>query len=90
MLLETPCCPRFGITSILVCLLLVPLWWILARSLSGLCMASSRFGRSGYLVYRISLTMGNNRTVSLLWSLAWLAQPVVGQMNLAYSYGWHR
>ncbi|MEZ6079549.1 MAG: hypothetical protein R3C56_28930 [Pirellulaceae bacterium] len=29
------------------------------------------------------------RLSALLFGLAWLTQPVLGQMNLAYTYGWH-
>lgn len=88
-LIESPVLPAFwdhfnpGLT------LLVPLWWIwpsmnLVFLFQAICLAGS-----APLVMWLARLLGASALASALWAIAWLLQPIVGQMNLAYSYGWH-
>lgn len=69
--------------------LLVPLWKLfpyphLVFALQAICLAGS-----GMVVRQIALARGYSWLSASVWSFAWLAQPALGQMNIAYTYGWH-
>lgn len=69
--------------------LLVPFWKLFPYphfvfALQAICLAGS-----GLVVRQIALARGYSTTSALVWSLAWMAQPALGQMNIAYTYGWH-
>jgi uncharacterized membrane protein len=89
VLLETPVLPMFWDHFNPGLLLLVPLWKLapdvhLFLALQAISLALSALG-----VWGIARKLGLDRWSAAAFGLAWLAQPVLGQMNLAYTYGWH-
>lgn len=88
-LLETPVLPPFWDHFNPGLLLLVPLWWIwpsveMIFWLQSFCLASG-----AWLVAMIARRLGHSRIACTLWGMAWILQPVLSQMNLAFTYGWH-
>lgn len=88
-LVESPVLPRFWDHFNPGLILLVPLWiaWP-DMSLFSFLQALSLAG-SAPLVMHVARSLGAKPFAACLWALAWLMQPVLGQMNLAYTYGWH-
>ncbi len=89
LLLESPVLPPFWDHFNPGLLLLVPFWklwphveWIFAIQAGCLAM-------SAILVYSITKRNGLAPQTGLCWACVWLLQPSLGQMNLAYTYGWH-
>lgn len=88
-LLETPVLPAFwdhfnpGLT------LLVPLWWIWPSMQLIFLVQAAALAGCAPLVMAVARRFGAGPPAAALWALAWLAQPILGQMNLAYTYGWH-
>jgi uncharacterized membrane protein len=88
-LLESPVLPPFWDHFNPGLLLFVPFWkaWPDVRLFFFAQPIALAF--AGWLVYRIALCFGASRSVGALWCFAWILHPSVGQMNLAYTYGWH-
>lgn len=86
---ETPVLPPFwdhfnpGLT------LLIPIWGACPYAGTMFLIQSVCLAGSALLIFAIARAHGCPGLVSLVWSLAWLAIPSIGQMNLAYTYGWH-
>jgi uncharacterized membrane protein len=86
---ESPVLPPFwdhfnpGLT------LLLPIWGACPYASTMFLIQSVCLAGSALLVFAIARAHGCPGPVALLWSLAWLAIPSIGQMNLAYTYGWH-
>lgn len=89
VLVETPVLPRFWDHFNPGLLLLLPVWSMWPDVHQSFMWQSLALSLSGYLIYRIAQTLGHSRERAALWGIAWLMQPAVGQMNLAYTYGWH-
>lgn len=88
-LLETPVLPPFWDHFNPGLVLLVPAWVMfpdvrLVFVLQAACLAGSSL-----LVMVLGRLRGASPATSLVWGVCWLLLPVVGQMNLAYTYGWH-
>jgi uncharacterized membrane protein len=89
VLLETPVLPMFWDHFNPGLLLLVPLWLVYPDASLSFVLQSVSLVAGSLCLWRLSLAMGHTAWVAMLWGMAWLSQPVLGQMNLAYSYGWH-
>lgn len=89
VLMESPVLPMFWDHFNPGLIALVPLWKLFpTASLVFLLQAFSLAG-SSLLIYKIAKRLEHTNASALTFALAWLVQPVVGQMNLAYTYGWH-
>ncbi|MEQ1828442.1 MAG: DUF2079 domain-containing protein [Pirellula sp.] len=88
-LLETPVLPIFWDHFNPGLVLLVPLWQLFPDVTLCFYLQSASLALSAVCIWRISRNLGQRPRTSAMWGTAWLMQPVVGQMNLAYSYGWH-
>lgn len=88
-LLETPVLPAFwdhfnpGLTF------LVPLWYVWPSVSLFSCLQAVVLAGCAPLIMLLARSCRLSAGTSCLWGLAWLIQPIAGQMNLAYSYGWH-
>ncbi|RMF43956.1 MAG: DUF2079 domain-containing protein, partial [Planctomycetota bacterium] len=88
-LLESPVLPPFWDHFNPGLLLLVPAWWAVPSVHLAFGLQAVSLACGGVLVHRLARAMGGSPWGALAWSVAWLAQPAAGQMNLAYTYGWH-
>ena len=70
-------------------LFLVPLWKLFPSVKLVFALQAGSLAAGGLLIYAISRSIGHPKLAALVFGLAWLVQPSVGQMNLAYTYGWH-
>jgi uncharacterized membrane protein len=89
VLMETPVLPRFWDHFNPGLVLLVPLWWVYPSPamffwLQAICLA----GSSGIL-YAVGRVRGLSEWTSFWIAAGWLLLPSIGQMNVAYTYGWH-
>lgn len=89
ILLESPVLPPFWDHFNPGLLLLVPLWNIyphveLIFTIQAVCLA----GSAG-LVAAIARSRKQSAFAACVWGCVWLLTPSTGQMNLAYTYGWH-
>ncbi len=89
ILLESPVLPTFWDHFNPGLLLLVPIWYVCPNVSSIFFLQAAALSGSSLLVYRLARQLNHSRAIACLYGLAWLVQPCVGQMNLAYSYGWH-
>lgn len=89
VLLETPALPIFWDHFNPGLLLLLPLWQLWPSPHLFFFLQASCLSATGLLVFWLGQKCGLRRWTACLWSAAWLVQPIVGQMNLAYTYGWH-
>ena len=89
LLVETPVLPRFWDHFNPGLLLLLPVWSIWPDVHQSFVWQASALSLSSYLIFRIAQALGHSRAQAALWGIAWLVQPSLGQMNLAYTYGWH-
>lgn len=89
LLLESPVLPMFWDHFNPGLLLLVPLWMLFPNVHLFFVLQSVALASGGIFVWGIARQRGLGSLPALLFGLAWLAQPVLGQMNLAYTYGWH-
>lgn len=89
VLLETPVLPMFWDHFNPGLLLLVPLWKIYPSVKLVFALQAASLAVGGLLLFHIAKRMGHSNWVALTFGLAWIVQPSVGQMNLAYTYGWH-
>lgn len=69
--------------------LLVPFWWAAPNPIWIFIFQASALALSGLIIYAIARKHGAREIPAMLWGLAWLSYPSIGQMNLAYTYGWH-
>ncbi len=89
VLLETPVLPMFWDHFNPGLLLLVPLWVIWPDESLFFALQAFAMAGSGVLVYRISQQLRFSPWLSVAFCVGWLVQPAAGQMNIAYTYGWH-
>ncbi|MEZ6135043.1 MAG: DUF2079 domain-containing protein [Pirellulaceae bacterium] len=89
LLLESPVLPRFWDHFNPGLILLVPLWQLLPGVETFFALHAATLAFSGVIIYAIARKLAQSPMAASLWCGAWLAQPVIGQMNLAYTYGWH-
>ncbi len=88
-LLETPVLPTFwdhfnpGLAT------LVPVWWLWPSVYMVFALQSLSLAMPAIVVASIVRKLGGSSASATLWGLAWLLHPSIGQMNLAYTYGWH-
>ncbi|QDV26248.1 DUF2079 domain-containing protein [Aureliella helgolandensis] len=89
VLMETPVLPPFWDHFNPGLLLLVPLWELTHDVHFIFAVQAVALTSGGLIVRKLALQSGHGDLNSAAWGLAWLAQPVLGQMNIAYTYGWH-
>lgn len=70
-------------------ILLLPLWWAAPDPRWVFILQASSLALSSLVVYAIARRHGIQKWPAMMWGLAWLSYPSIGQMNLAYTYGWH-
>lgn len=89
VLLETPVLPVFwdhfnpGLLSV------VPLWLVFPNVQVVFVLQATCLAASSLFIGGLARQFGYGPLAASLFSVAWLVQPAVGQMNLAYTYGWH-
>lgn len=88
-LLETPVLPPFWDHFNPGLILLVPLWLLWQDERLFFAIQAACLSGSAALIYVLARRLGHSGLGAATWALAWLAQPALGQMNLAYTYGWH-
>ncbi|HUP82390.1 MAG TPA: DUF2079 domain-containing protein, partial [Pirellula sp.] len=88
-LLETPVLPIFWDHFNPGLALLVPAWWIWPSVYLVFALQSLSLALPAILLASIVLKLGGRHLTAMLWGLAWLLHPSIGQMNIAYTYGWH-
>jgi uncharacterized membrane protein len=69
--------------------LLVPLCWVTEDPRVTFYLQAASLAFCTLIIYKIARRHGASFWASMLWGLAWLSYPSIGQMNLAYTYGWH-
>ena len=89
LLIESPVLPAFWDHFNPGLLLIVPLWKLYPEASLIFALQSVSLSISAWMIFAIALRVGCSRLASTLFGVAWLMQPAVGQMNLAYTYGWH-
>lgn len=89
VLLESPVLPMFWDHFNPGLLLLVPLWKLFPSVVLFFVLQALSLASGAFFVWGIARQQRLGRLSALLFGLAWLTQPVLGQMNLAYTYGWH-
>ncbi len=89
VLLETPVLPMFWDHFNPGLLLMVPLWKVYPSVKLVFALQAAALAVGGILIFAISRRLGHSMLTALGFGIAWLIQPSVGQMNLAYTYGWH-
>jgi uncharacterized membrane protein len=89
VLVETPVLPMFWDHFNPGLLLLVPLWNLVPDVHLFFALQAISLACSALFVWGIARQLSLDRLSATAFGLAWLAQPVLGQMNLAYTYGWH-
>ena len=88
-LLETPVLPIFWDHFNPGLALLVPAWWIWPSVYLVFALQSLSLALPALLLASIVLRLGGSHVTAMIWGLAWLLHPSIGQMNIAYTYGWH-
>ena len=89
VLLESPVLPMFWDHFNPGLLLIVPLWKLYPSVKLVFALQAGSLAAGGLLIYAIAKRIGHAQWTALAFGVAWLVQPSVGQMNLAYTYGWH-
>jgi len=89
LLLESPVLPPFWDHFNPGLLLLVPLWKLFPSVHLLFVLQAVALAGSALIVCAIARRVQLDSISAALFGLAWLVQPAVGQMNLAYTYGWH-
>ncbi|MDX1926487.1 MAG: DUF2079 domain-containing protein [Pirellulaceae bacterium] len=89
MLRESPVLPMFWDHFNPGLLLLVPLWKLYPSVNLVFALQAGSLAICSLVVYAISRRLGHSKAAAMAFGIAWLVQPSVGQMNLAYTYGWH-
>ncbi len=88
-LLESPVLPPFWDHFNPGLLFFVPVWSLISDARIMFALQSLAIGWSAWLILKIGKAYGLSDANSTLWGMGWLLFPVVGQINLAYTYGWH-
>lgn len=88
-LMEAPFLPTFWDHFNPGLVLLVPMWQCCPRVELFFALQSLALAVCGLLLFLIAKNRGSDSPVAMVWGLTWLAYPSVGQMNVAYTYGWH-
>jgi hypothetical protein len=88
-LLESPVLPAFWDHFNPGLVLLVPAWWLFGNATFIFYLQAACLAGSSLLIAGIARGYGHAPRSAALWGAAWLMHPSLGQMNLAYSYGWH-
>ncbi|MCY3005343.1 MAG: DUF2079 domain-containing protein [Planctomycetota bacterium] len=88
-LMETPVLPTYWDHFNPGLALVAPLWIIVPSVEMVFVLQAAALGGCSLLIYRIAVDRGASPSSATCWALAWLAYPSIGQMNLAYTYGWH-
>ncbi len=88
-LLESPVLPVFWDHFNPGLALLAPIWKLMPSVTMLFWLQAGCLAGSALIVWRLALRLGQSQLAAIAWSAAWLAQPALGQMNLAYTYGWH-
>ena len=88
-LLETPVLPIFWDHFNPGLVLLVPMWWMWPSVYLVFVLQSLSLALPALLLASIVRRLGGSHASATFWGLAWLLHPSIGQMNLAYTYGWH-
>ncbi len=89
VLLESPVLPMFWDHFNPGLLLLVPLWMIYPNVDLVFVIQAGALASGSLFIYLIARQLGLAQATAAVFGAAWLMQPAVGQMNLAYTYGWH-
>lgn len=89
LLRESPVLPTFWDHFNPGLLLLVPIWRIWPSENLFFALQAISLTSSSLIVFAIARRLGHSHWASMAWSIAWLAQPTLGQINIAYTYGWH-
>lgn len=88
-LLESPVLPRFWDHFNPGLVLLVPLWKVYPDVTLCFYLQAACFVASAGFIYLIAHSLNSSRLAAACWACAWLVQPSIGQMNIAFTYGWH-
>jgi uncharacterized membrane protein len=88
-LLETPVLPTFWDHFNPGLAMLVPAWWIWPNVYWIFALQSLSLALPALILASIVRKLGGSGGAACFWGLAWLLHPSIGQMNLAYTYGWH-
>jgi uncharacterized membrane protein len=88
-LLESPVLPPFWDHFNPGLALLVPVWFLIPSMEMIFAIQAACLAGSAWLVFAIARARGQSPLVAFGWGCAWLLFPSIGQMNLAYTYGWH-
>ncbi len=88
-LLETPVLPIFWDHFNPGLVLLVPAWWMWPSVTLVFVVQSLSLALPTLLLASIVRKLGGSHASATFWGLAWLLHPSIGQMNIAYTYGWH-
>ncbi len=88
-LLETPVLPIFWDHFNPGLAFLVPIWWLWPSVYVVIALQSLALAFPAVLLASIARKLGSSVLSATLWGLAWLLHPCIGQMNIAYTYGWH-
>lgn len=89
LLRESPVLPAFWDHFNPGLLVLVPIWKLWPSAHMIFAVQAIALTSPAWAIYLLTKHFGASPSSRVLWSMAWLAQPVVGQFNLAYTYGWH-
>lgn len=88
-LLETPVLPSFWDHFNPGLVLIVPVWWMWPSVYLVFVLQSLSLALPALLLASIVRKLGGSHASATFWGLAWLFHPSIGQMNIAYTYGWH-
>lgn len=88
-LLETPVLPIFWDHFNPGLALLVPLWWLCPNVYWVFFLQALSLASPALVLASIVRKLGGGPGPATLWGMAWLLYPSIGQMNIAYTYGWH-
>ena len=88
-LLETPVLPIFWDHFNPGLVLLVPAWWMCPSVTLVFVLQSLSLALPALLLASIVRKLEGSHASATFWGLAWLSHPSIGQMNIAYTYGWH-
>ncbi len=88
-LVESPVLPVFWDHFNPGLIALVPLWKLYPHPSLVFGLQAASLAGSALLVFAMAKRLMHSNLSAAVMALAWLVQPVVGQMNLAYTYGWH-
>ena len=86
---ETPSAPAFWDHFNPGLALLAPLWAVWPDAKLFILLQAICLALPAPIVFGIARAWGASAIAAACWATAYLAFPVVGQLNLNYSYGWH-